>query len=177
MKGLHIREENEKDHARVESLVHAAFMEVAYSDHTEHLLVRKLRSSRSFIPELSLVAEYGKELAGHILLTKISLDRYKGNLTALALAPLSVQPIWQNKGIGSALILAAHQKAEELGFALIALAGHAEYYPRFGYVPSCEYGIHFPFELPDENALVKELTPGALEEMKGKIIYDPAFTL
>ena len=38
-------------------MVEYAFRNVKESDHTEHLLVGRLRKSDAFIPELSLVAE------------------------------------------------------------------------------------------------------------------------
>lgn len=54
---LSIREEKSKDFPFIRSLTEQAFLNVPESDHTEHLLVERLRQSEAYIPELSLVAE------------------------------------------------------------------------------------------------------------------------
>jgi len=101
-----IRQENAQDFLEVEALIEAAFKEMELSDHTEHLLVKRLRQSEAFIPKLSLVAELEKEIIGHILLTKIKITNPSQSFDSLALAPVSVLPKLQNKGIGTALITA-----------------------------------------------------------------------
>lgn len=54
-----IRQETEKDFEQVEEVVRLAFGNMPESDHTEHILVERLRQSDAYIPELSLVAETG----------------------------------------------------------------------------------------------------------------------
>lgn len=54
---IKIRQEQIFDYKLVDDLVEYAFRNVKESDHTEHLLVGRLRKSDAFIPELSLVAE------------------------------------------------------------------------------------------------------------------------
>ncbi|NLN41576.1 MAG: N-acetyltransferase, partial [Clostridiales bacterium] len=65
-----IRQENENDYKTTESVVEQAFKSPEYSSPNEHFLVAKLRKSNAFIPELSLVAEVGGRIIGHIMLTK-----------------------------------------------------------------------------------------------------------
>ena len=45
-----IREERQKDFEKINQVVKAAFKNVEQSDHTEHLLVEKLRKSQAYIP-------------------------------------------------------------------------------------------------------------------------------
>lgn len=52
-----IRQETEKDFGQVEEVVRLAFGNMPESDHTEHILVERLRQSDAYIPELSLVGE------------------------------------------------------------------------------------------------------------------------
>ena len=52
---IKIRQEQIFDYKLVDDLVEYAFRNVKESDHTEHLLVGRLRKSDAFIPELSLV--------------------------------------------------------------------------------------------------------------------------
>ena len=104
-----IRQEVKEDYPVVFQLMEKAFKSEIYSDHTEQFLVERLRSSASFIPELSLVAIYDQKIVGHILLTKITIQNHEKSVNSLALAPVSVLPEYQRKGIGSNLIHTAHQ--------------------------------------------------------------------
>lgn len=73
-----------------------------------------LRKGDAFIPELSLVAEADGKIVGHIMFTKAMVN----GKTVLALAPLSVLPEYQRKGIGKALIQEGHRIAKKLGYTL-----------------------------------------------------------
>ncbi|PRO67313.1 GNAT family N-acetyltransferase [Alkalicoccus urumqiensis] len=166
-----IRPERPAEYIEVEALVEAAFRLEEMSDQSEHRLVRRLRESEAFVPELSLVAETD-ELCGHILLTRVTVG---ASGKVLALAPMSVHPFKQRSGIGSALIEEALLRAEELGFELVVLLGHPEYYPRFGFEPAGRHGITAPFDVPAEAWMVKELVPGALSWTEGTVQYPDAF--
>jgi predicted N-acetyltransferase YhbS len=82
---LKIRKEIGNDFKAVEALIKLAFKNEVHSDHKEQLLVSKLRKSDSFIPELSLVAEYNGIIAGHILLTKLIIKKGNEIIESLAL--------------------------------------------------------------------------------------------
>lgn len=73
--------------------------------HSEHFLVAELRDTAAYIPELSLVAEVQEEIVGYVLLSKIRIQDIEQGHPSLALAPVSVLPSYQNKKIGSQLIL------------------------------------------------------------------------
>lgn len=170
-----IRQETTEDQEKVFRLLEEAFKDQEFSDHKEHFLVERLRSDTKFVPALSLVAEMNDRLTGYILLTEIFIDGPEGPQKSLALAPLAVSPPFQKNGIGSKLVLYAHQKARELGYTSIVVIGHQDYYPKFGYQPAHEFGITFPFEIPQENAFVLELVNDALTGVHGQVIYADAF--
>ncbi|BDS12514.1 GNAT family N-acetyltransferase [Aureispira anguillae] len=172
---LIIRQEVESDYASVFALIQEAFADEVYSDHREQFLVANLRKSKAFIPELSLVATIGGELAGHILLTKIEIKNAINTYGSLALAPVSVLPKFQGQGIGGELIKEAHKKAKVLGFKSIILLGHKDYYPRFGYQPTAKFGIKLPFDAPKENCMVIELVANGLEGVNGMVEYPKEF--
>ncbi len=172
---IRIRQESPKDQQIVERLIEEAFREMAMSDHKEHLLVARLRKSDSFVPDLSLVAEEDAQIVGHILLTKINIRDGEKVSGSLALAPVSVSPAYQNRGIGSKLVIAAHKQAKALGFTSIVLLGHKDYYPRFGYELSSNYGIKLPFEATEENCMVVVLCEHGLAGVKGMVEYPMAF--
>ena len=170
-----IRQEIPSDYPFVFEVVKSAFEDEEYSDHTEHFLVERLRKSIEFIPELSLVAVLDNEIVGHILLSPIKIVNKHQSFVSLALAPVSVKPEFQGKGIGSALIKGSHKKAIDLGFDSIVLIGHEEYYPRFGYEMISKFNIEIPFDAPAENCMILELKKNALDKVSGKVVYPAAF--
>ena len=169
---MNIRQEMESDHISVYELVKAAFASAEHSDGNEQDLVAALRYSSAFVPELSLVAVEDDDIVGHILFTKAAVDGH----TVLALAPLSVLPAYQRKGIGLALIAEGHRIAKGLGFDYSVVLGHAGYYPKAGYCPASRFGIRAPFDVPDENFMAIKLRPDA-ENVAGIIRYATAFGL
>jgi len=172
---LTIRKEEPKDYKAVFHLIKKAFESEPLSDNKEHYLVERLRKSGAFIPELSLVAEATHKIVGHIILTKLKIKNDHDEFNSLALAPVSVLPEYQGKGIGGKLIKAAHEKASELGHTSIVLIGHETYYPRFGYTQADNFGIELPFDVPRENAMVIELFKNGLSGVKGMVEYPKAF--
>lgn len=171
-----IRQETEKDYKLSETVVEKAFKNAEHTDHKEHLLVAKLRKSDAFIPELSLVAELDGEIVGHIMLTKLLIENEGSKYDSLALAPISVVPEHQNKGIGSELISESLKIAKELGFKSVIVLGHDKYYPRFGFKPASTWGIKAPFDVPDEAFMALELEDGSLEDISGTVVYSKEFS-
>lgn len=167
---LTIRQETEQDYPEVYQLIKTAFSTAEHADGTEQDLVVRLRNSRAFIPELSLVAEQNGTLVGYILFTKACLPQ----TAALALAPLAVLPTSQQQGVGTALIKEGHRIAKALGYEISVVLGSEQYYPRMGYRPASEFGIVPPFEVSEKNFMAINLTAQALE-CHGTLEYDAAF--
>jgi len=173
---MNIRKEEIKDYDDVFKLIENAFKDEEFSDHQEQFLVERLRKSKSFIPELSIVAEIDNQIVGYILLTKIKIINANFEETiSLALAPVAVLKKYQGKGIGGKLILKAHKIAKDLNFNSVILLGHEKYYPKFGYEMSNKYGIKLPFDVPDENCMLIELTENALKNINGIVEYPKEF--
>ncbi len=170
-----IRQETEKDYEISEMVVEKAFKEEAHSDHNEQFLVTKLRKSNVFVPELSLVAEINDEIVGHIMFTKLFIKDGELKYESLALAPVSVLPEYQNKGIGSKLILEGIKISKEMGFQSIIVLGHDKYYPRFGFSSASKWRIIPPFDVPDESFMALELEDGSLEHVSGTVFYSKEF--
>lgn len=173
-----IREERAEDYKVTEQVVKSAFANMEFSDQREHELVARIRKdSEAFIPELSLVAIHQdhNEIVGHILLSKIKINQESQSTESLALAPVSVLPEYQGKGIGRMLILEALQKAKELGYRSVVVLGHPDYYPKFGFQKASLWGIQAPFEVSDEVFMATELKKDALENVSGVVEYSRAF--
>ncbi|MED4648386.1 N-acetyltransferase [Bacillus inaquosorum] len=172
-----IRQELTHEYNTTEDIVKRAFLNEKYSDKKEHFLVNKIRKSDAFIPELSLVAVNGKGIVGHVLLSKIKIVDGDNAVDSLALAPVSVAPEYQRKGIGSQLIHVALKKAIELGYRSVIVLGHKDYYPKFGFKPASLWNIKAPFEVPDEVFMALELSKDSLENVKGVVHYSKAFSV
>lgn len=165
-----IRQEEPRDYSAVYQVVKSAFENAEHSDGNEQELVVALRNSSAFVPELSLVAVCDGRIVGHILFTKVTVS---GKI-ALALAPLSVLPVYQRQGIGQALMAEGHKIAQELGYEYSIVLGHPQYYPKVGYRPASSFGIKAPFDVPDDNFMAIKLKP-TVEFINGTVKYDPAF--
>jgi predicted N-acetyltransferase YhbS len=170
---LEIRQEQVADYEFTENVVKLAFANAEHSDKKEHELVSRIRKSSSFIPELSLVAtnKDNGSILGHILLSRIKISIAE----SLALAPVSVLPEYQNKGVGGLLITAALNAAKELGYNSVVVLGHPEYYPKFGFKKASLWGIKAPFEVPDEAFMAIELKDSALSGNSGVVEYPSVF--
>lgn len=162
-----IREERPEDIAAIHRINASAF-----DTETEASLVDALRAQGAVI--VSLVAEEQGELVGHILFSPVSFSSER-RIPVAGLAPMAVQPKWQNRGIGSALVRAGISHCQQLGYEAIVVLGHPHYYPRFGFVPSVKYGIRSEYDVPDEVFMVLELKPDALKDVTGVVRYHPAF--
>ncbi len=124
---------------------------------------------------ISLVAVLDTNIIGHIAFSPVEIASEKSSFGALTLAPVSVLPAHQNRGIGSQLVTAGLEECQRLGYEIVVLVGHPNYYPRFGFVPAYAEGIGCEFEVPDEAWMLAELKQGALAGRQGKVRFQPEF--
>jgi len=99
----------------------------------EAVLTCVLRNRQCFDPELSIVAELGGRVIGHVLFTPQTFTVKGEEIRGVILAPIAVLPEFQKQGVGARLIREGHARAAAKGFVLSLLIGHADYYPRYGY--------------------------------------------
>ncbi len=167
-----IRKETEEDYAEVYRVITEAFATAEHTTGNEQDLVAALRKSDAFIADLSLVAEINGEIAGHILFTKARV----GENEIVTLAPLSVKPIFQRQGVGTALIKEGHRIAKELGYPYSLVLGSELYYPRMGYRPASQLGVELPPGIPDQNFMIVKLRKDA-KPICGAVVYAQEFGL
>ena len=160
------RAESAGDAAAIRAVNLAAFPSAEEAD-----LVDALRASDAWIDGLSIVAEDPDgTVVAHALLTRCHV----GSAPALALAPCAVLPRVQRTGAGSAAIRAGLQAARARGESLVVVLGHADFYPRLGFIPASAFGIRASFEVPDEALMALALNPNA-ETPRGTIAYPAPF--
>lgn len=152
--------------------IHYVNREAFGRDHEAHL-VDELRKQGVFT--VSLVAVQETDVVGHIAFSPVEIASEESSFGALTLAPVAVLPAHQNKGIGSQLVVAGLKECQRLGHEIVVLAGHPNYYPRFGFIRACAKGIECEFKVPDEAWMITELKQGALAGRRGKVRFQPEF--
>lgn len=163
-----VRPEGDGDAQAVHAVNAAAFPTPAEADLVDELR----RDPAAWIDGLSYVAEQDGEIIGHALLTRATV----GGTPVLALAPCAVVPAQQGTGVGTAVISALLDAARRIGDETVVVLGHADYYPRFGFVPASRFGISAPVTVPDDSFLALPLTDAA-RVPSGVISYPAAFGL
>jgi putative acetyltransferase len=134
-------------------------------------LVDELRASGCWLPALSLVAVGPTEnVIGHVLCTRAHLD----TVPVLALAPLSVRPDQQRRGVGQALMHAVLGAADALDEPLVALVGDSGYYTRFGFRLAQDLSIIASTPEWTPHFQVRTLT-AYTSALSGTFIYPAAF--
>jgi len=171
---LVIRAEEETDETRILEIQAAAFERQNEAD-----LVAMLR--RAADPHISLVAEDGGRVLGHIFFSPVEIESSPGlpdlpDQRGLAgLAPVAVDPAHQGRGVGSALIRAGLAACPALGWGAVFLVGDPRYYARFGFVMASPKGFTYGSPLFDSVLQVHELSAGALDGHGGRVRFHRAF--
>ena len=165
MTAVSIRPEAPRDHAAIHVVTEAAFRDHPHSDGSEPAVVERLRADGDLA--LSLVAEDGDQIVGHIAFSPVTIS--DGATKWYGLGPVSVAPRLQRQSIGFRLIQRGLADIRELGARGVVLLGDPQYYTRFGFAH--EPRLTYPGP-PAEyfQCLVLE---GEMPE--GEVRYAPAF--
>ncbi|NOX67527.1 MAG: N-acetyltransferase [Chlorobi bacterium] len=164
---MSIRKETPNDITTIHQINSTAFETDAEAD-----LVDKLRDSGVTI--ISLVAEVDDKLVGYILFTPMTMDNF--DIKIAGLAPMAVLPDYQNKGIGSTLIEKGLEYCAKENYAAVAVLGHPNYYPKFGFVPSTRFDLISEYDVPKEVFMIKELKRDSLSRISGIVKYHEEFS-
>jgi putative acetyltransferase len=137
MLGIIVRPESPADAVVIEAVTVAAFVNAPHAAHTEQFIVAALRKAGQLT--VSLVAELGGEIVGHVAVSPVVLT--DGSPGWFGLGPISVLPGHQGRGIGSRLMNEALRLLRERSAAGCVLVGDPGYYRRFGFraAPSLTY--------------------------------------
>src|SRR5678816_2073918 len=145
---------------------------LAFGNTAEALLVDRLRAANKAV--ISRVAILDGRVVGHILFSPITVERAQARLRGLGLAPMSVLPEFQNRGIGSSLVRDGLEMCRQRGFELVVVLGHLRFYPRFGFTRAKDHGLDNEYDALD-NFMVIELKEGVLKAVTGLVKYAQEF--
>ena len=168
---LRIRKASASDGPAISEVVLAAFG----GDHGREIseLVSALLADATARPAISLVADVEGHAIGHILFTSARLEGSSGKAVAAILAPLSVRPEHQGRGIGGRLIREGLKESRAAGCDLVFVLGHSGYYPKHGFVVAGMHSFEATYSIPLQRAdawMVQELRPGTLGRVSGRVI-------
>lgn len=165
---MYIREALDSDLNDVLFIECTAFGE---DDEIAELVVNLLRDPTAK-PLLSLLAFQDEKAVGHILFSKAHLTT-NFNFPIAILAPLAVLPEAQKQGIGGQLIEKGAELLGRSGVELVFLAGYPAYYSHHGFQPASDLGFEPTYPMPEKYPdawMVRELHPGAIASVSGKVI-------
>jgi len=128
----------------------------------------RIREGRGHVLDLSFTARVGSLLVGSLRLTPVTIGQAK----ALLLGPLTVEPPFRTRGVGTALIKRALEAAKAGGHTLVLLVGDEPYYGKHGFKKIREGQVRMPGPVDPARLLVAELSPGAFNGVEGMILPD-----
>lgn len=160
-----IRPELPGDEETIYTLTEAAFRDMEYADGDEQDLVNRLRDAGDLT--LSLVAEDGERVVGHIAFSPVTMS--DGSTGWFGLGPVSVWPALQHRGIGGALIRRGLADMRVNGAKGIVLLGSPDYYRRFGF----EHVTRITYPGPPAEYFQTLLFTGTMPS--GEVVFAPAF--
>jgi predicted N-acetyltransferase YhbS len=128
----------------------------------------RIREGRGHLLELSFTARIGSLLVGSLRLTPICI----GETPALLLGPLTVEPPFRERGVGSTLISRALNEAGTKGHRLVLLVGDEPFYAKSGFKRIAKGQVKMPGPVDPTRLLVAELVPGAFDGVQGLIRPD-----
>lgn len=160
-----IRPEAPSDEEAIEQVTRRAFLSHPYSHQTEQFIIRALRADHAL--SVSLVAEEAGRVVGHIALSPVSIS--DGAVGWYGLGPISVEPEWQGRGIGWALMERGLAELSRIGANGCVLVGDPAFYTRFGFANSPALVLE---GVPPEFFLALSLDTAAAH---GSVQFHPAF--
>lgn len=167
---VEIKREKPKDREEVNLLFNLVFRADGVSP-----LIENMRNSEIFIPELSRVAKINDSIIGIIMYTKGEIVRGRKHIPVIVLSSLAVLPNYQGLGVGAELIRNSFDKARRMEFDAVLTFGDEDYFTRFGFKSTNEFGITTSLEIPEEEFLAIELTENALIDARGNLKNHPVF--
>lgn len=124
-----IRKETQSDAGAIFDITKAAFENHPYSNNTEQFIINALRAANALT--ISLVAELGERVVGHIAFSPVTFS--DGSENWYGLGPVSVLPDCQKQGIGTKLVNEGIGLLKALGAGGCALVGDPNFYERLGF--------------------------------------------
>jgi predicted N-acetyltransferase YhbS len=128
----------------------------------------RVRERAPHLLALSFTARIGTLLVGSVRLSPIRI----GTTPALLLGPLTIEPPFRGRGIGTKMLERALAAARAAGHRLVVLVGDEPYYARAGFKRIPRRQVTMPGPVDPARLLIAELMDGAFKDVSGAIQPD-----
>ncbi|MDE7211786.1 MAG: N-acetyltransferase [Lachnospiraceae bacterium] len=167
MSDLLIRNEQNGDYRKVEEMHRNAFWNLSVPGCNEHYIAHILRTHQDFVPELDYVCELDGQVVANVMYTKSKLVDEQGKVTSvLTFGPIGVNPEFQRRGIGKALLESSFRGAVKMGYKAIVIFGNPDNYVARGFKSCKRYNVCIEGNVFPAAMLVKELEKGFFDGRK-----------
>ena len=168
-----IRARVSSDRSALEQVVADAFVEPV-----DGRVVNMMRAlDQSGASRADLVAIDSDTVVGHVRLSRGWIDARDRLVPALILSPLAVAPDRQRYGIGTRLVAAALEAADNEGAPAVFLEGSPEYYGARGFSKASDHGFDRPSRRIPDPAFQVAFGASYEASMRGRVVYPEAFWL
>lgn len=167
---VEIKREKPEDREEVDLLFRLVFEPDGVSP-----LIKKMRESDIYIPELSRVARINDSIIGIIMYTRGEIIRGRKHIPVIVLSSLAVLPNYQGLGVGAELISNSFDKARRMDFDSVITFGQEDYFAKFGFMPAQDFEITTSLEIADEEFLAIELQESSLADARGNLKNHPVY--
>lgn len=158
---LDLHPEAPSDHAAIERLHERAFGPGRFAR-----TAFRLRENVPPFDDLCFTARVGTLLVGSIRLSPVEIG---SGFAAILLGPITIDPAFQSRGIGGALMRRSLEMARAKGHSRVILVGDAPYYQRFGFSVVPPGKLTLPGPVDPARLLLCELVDGAFEGVSGPV--------
>lgn len=146
-------------------------LEFAFPTAGEANLVEELRASGDV--RIEWVAEVSGEVIGQILFGRLLILGPADAREILFLAPVSVLPEWQGRGVGSDLLRRGLAVCRQQGELAVIVLGDPKFCGQFGFDAGLVAHLESVYAGPYLQGL--EFVPETLSRAQGRLVYPTAF--
>jgi putative acetyltransferase len=164
---IEVRAEVPADSAEVRDVIAAALYDETVAVLWEDLAVRPQTAS--------FVAGNDHVIVGHVGLSLGWVDSRERLVEVGVLSPLSVQPEYQRRGVGRALVATAIEATDGLGWPVLFLEGDPGYYLRSGFEPAANHGFTPPSPRVPPPGFQCVLLSTYHPSLTGRVVYPDTF--
>jgi putative acetyltransferase len=152
-----------------------AVHESAFGQDPEARLVDRLRDEGLIVA--SIVGIIDEQVVASAVLSALTLTTRSGAIRAVALAPVAVMPLYQRRGLGSAVVAHGLRICTERGYEAAFVRGDPVYYAKFGFSADLARAVSSPYSGGPIVWQALHLCPPSHPWEEARALYPSAFSI